>query len=160
MTLFALNILLALAWAALWGGMGLANLVAGFVLGFIGLRLVRGLIPASQQGYFRALPQSFALAAYFFKELAKSCIQVARDCIARKPNLTPTIVHMPLDVKTDLEIFLVANLITLTPGTLTLDVAEDRSYLVVHSIYGGDDAALIADLKSGMEAHVMKVFHP
>ena len=160
MTLFALNILLALAWAALWGGMGLANLMAGFVLGFFVLRLARGLIPEGQQGYFRVLPQTILLAAYFLKELVKSCIQVARDCIKRDPQLTPTIVHMPLDVKTDLEIFLVANLITLTPGTLTLDVAEDRSYLVVHSIYGGDDDALIADLKAGMEAHVMKVFHP
>lgn len=160
MTLFALNILFSIAWGALWGELGLANLLAGFVLGFFGLRLVRGLIPASQQGYFRALPQSLYLAAYFFKELCKSCIQVARDCVARRPNINPTIVHMPLDVKTDIEIFLVANLITLTPGTLTLDVSEDRSYLVVHSIYGGDDDALIADLKAGMEAHVMKVFHP
>ena len=160
MTLFALNILMAVAWSALWEGFSLINLLAGFALGFVSLWLVRGLIDPARQGYFRTLPQSVLLAIYFFKELVKSCIQVARDCVARHPNINPTIVHMPLDVKTDLEIFLVANLITLTPGTLTLDVAEDRSYLVVHSIYGGDDAALIADLKAGMEAHVMKVFHP
>ena len=79
--------------------------------------------------------------------------------MSRHP-LHPAIVHMPLDVTTDVEIFLVANLISLTPGTLTLDVAEDRSDLVIHSIYGEDPVALVAELKGGMERRVREVFEP
>lgn len=159
MTFLVLNILLAIAWAALWSGFSALNLLAGFLLGYGVLWLGRDLIGRNGQArYFRALPQSLVLAAYFVKELVKSCVMVARDCIASRPNLHPAIVIMPLDVRSDLEIFLVANLISLTPGTLTLDVAPDRSFLVIHSIYAEDPDALVAELKAGMEHRVREVF--
>lgn len=159
MTFLALNILLAIAWAALWNSFSLTMLVAGFSIGYGGLWFTSGLVGKDdERRYFRVLVQSIILAVYFVKELIKSCITVARDCVARRPNLNPAIVCMPLDAESDLEIFLVANLISLTPGTLTLDVAEDRSFLVIHSIYAKDPDALIADLKGGMEHRVREVF--
>ncbi|OWJ76575.1 Na+/H+ antiporter subunit E [Haematobacter genomosp. 1] len=158
MTLLAMNGLLAIAWGALWGSLSPINLLAGFLLGYAGLWFARDLIGRGEQHYFRALPQSVILAVYFVKELVKSCVNVARDCISPKPRLHPAIVRMPLDVTSDIEIFLVANLISLTPGTLTLDVAEDRSFLVIHSIYAEDPDALVAELKSGMEHRVREVF--
>lgn len=158
MTLIAANLILALIWAALWNNFTPLVLVTGFMLGYCALWFVRGLIGQGEARYFRAVVQGIILAVYFVKELTKSCILVARDCIAPRPNLHPAIVKMPLDVQSDLEIFLLANLITLTPGTLTLDVAEDRSFLVIHSIYAEDADALVADLKSGMEHRVKEVF--
>ena len=159
MIFFALNAALALAWAALWGNFSYGNLAGGFIFGFAGLWFARRLIdPDGERGYFRALPQSFVLTAYFLKELVKSCIMVARDCIARKPRLRPAIVRFPIGPKSDLELFMLANLITLTPGTLTLDVAEDRSVLFIHSIYADDPESVIADLRTGMEHRVGRVF--
>lgn len=158
MTFFALNILLAIAWAALWSNLSPIMLLTGFVLGYCALWFGRVLIGQGESRYFRAIPQGVILAVYFVKELIKSSLLVARDCIAPKPNLHPAIVKMPLDVESDLEIFLLANLITLTPGTLTLDVAEDRSFLVIHSIYADDPDALVDDLKGGMEYRVREVF--
>ena len=162
MSLLALNVLLAIAWAALWNSFSLTMLFTGFLLGYGGLWFARDLILATDQQhrYFRTLWQSVVLIVYFIKELVKSCLMVARDCIARQPRLHPAIVRMPLDVETDLEILLVANLISLTPGTLTLDVAPDRSFLVIHSIYARDKEALVADLKNGMEYRVKEVFRP
>ncbi|WP_295049095.1 Na+/H+ antiporter subunit E [uncultured Paracoccus sp.] len=161
MKLLAINVLLAVAWSALWNGFSVMNLLAGFVIGFGALWFARDLVAeGDERRYFRALPQTLVLTVYFLKELVKSCVMVARDCIAPRPNLHPAIVRMPLDGRSDAEIFLLANLITLTPGTLTLDVAPDRSVLVVHSIYATDEAALIADLKSGMERRIGKVFRP
>ncbi len=162
-----MNIALALVWAALWGSFSPANLLGGFVVGSAALRFAPGLPSRPAQGhtaelaaarYFRALPQAIVLGLYFIKELVKSCLMVARDCIARKPRLHPAIVRMPIGEKSDLELFVLANLITLTPGTLTLDVAPDRSALIIHSIYAQDPEALIADLKSGMEHRVREVF--
>lgn len=159
MIFFALNATLALAWAALWGSFSYGNLLGGFVFGFAGLWFSRRLIDCDgEHQYFRTLPQSFVLVAYFLKELVKSCVMVARDCIAREPRLHPAIVRFPIGGKSDPEIFLLANLITLTPGTLTLDVAEDRSFLVIHSIYAKDPESVIADLRAGMEHHVGRVF--
>ena len=159
MSLLAMNVLLAIAWAALWGSFGPVDLAAGFLFGFAALWFGRRLAGSAQDTrYFRALPQGGILFAYFLKELVKSCLMVARDCIARDPRLHPAIVRMPIEPKSDLEIFILANLITLTPGTLTLDVAEDKSFLVIHSIYAEDAEALVADLKSGMEHRVREVF--
>lgn len=159
MTFLALNMLIAICWAALWNSFSAASLLAGFGLGYLALWFARG-IGGDGAGahYFRMVPQSVCLTIYFCKEFILSCLYVARDALAREPALHPAIVEMPLDAKTDLEIFLVANLISLTPGTLTLDVAPDRSFLVIHSIYAKDPDKLVADLKSGMEAQVLKVF--
>ncbi|MDF3608123.1 Na+/H+ antiporter subunit E [Paracoccus sp. DMF-8] len=159
MTLFAVNILLALVWAALWGAFSPLDLLGGFVFGFAALWFARATLGAGQARYFRTLPQVLILFVYFVKELVKSCLLVARDCIAARPALHPAIVKMPIGPKSDLEIFVLANLITLTPGTLTLDVADDKTHLLIHSIYAQDEDALVADLKSGMEYRVEKVFH-
>lgn len=159
MTYLAMNVLLALAWGALWGSFAPIDLLGGFLFGYAGLWFSRRLVTHEDEArYFRALPQSIALFFYFIKELVKACLMVARDCIARKPRLHPAIVHLPIGPKSDLEIFILANLITLTPGTLTLDVADDKSFLVIHSIYCADADALIEDLQTGMEQHVRKVF--
>jgi len=161
MKLLAINVVLAVTWSALWSGFSLPNLLAGFTIGYCALWFARDLIAdRDERQYFRAVPQTVVLIAFFIQELIKSCVMVARDCIAPCPNLHPAIVKMPLDAHSDAEIFLLANLITLTPGTLTLDVAEDRSFLIVHSIYATDEAALIDDLKSGMERRIGKVFRP
>ena len=99
------------------------------------------------------------LTPWFLKELVKSCLLVARDCLRPKLALAPAIVRMPLEPgKSDAEIFLLSSLITLTPGTLTLDVAPDRSFLSIHTLYGQDPDAVIRELKSGMERRVHEVF--
>lgn len=160
MTLLAINTLLAIAWGALWGSFAPINLLAGFAFGFAALWFARRIVGAEGARYFRTLPQALILFVYFLKELVKSCLLVARDCIALRPALHPAVVKLPLGPKSDLEIFILANLITLTPGTLTLDVADDKSHLVIHSIYAEDADALIADLQSGMEHRVREVFRP
>ncbi|MEM9787739.1 MAG: Na+/H+ antiporter subunit E, partial [Pseudomonadota bacterium] len=68
------------------------------------------------------------------------------------------ILEMPLDVKSDIEILLVTNLISLTPGTLSLDVTPDRKTLIVHAMFADDPDEVIASLKSGMERLVKEVF--
>jgi multicomponent Na+:H+ antiporter subunit E len=71
--------------------------------------------------------------------------------------MTPGIVRVPLDVKTDFEITLLANLISLTPGTLSLDVSEDRKVLYVHTMYVGDKDKFIEGIKSGFERRLLKL---
>lgn len=158
MTFLLLNLLVALSWAALWGEISFATLSSGFVLGLITLWFARSTAGFGDTRYFRVIGQSLILFVYFCKELWLSSVKVARTALSRDMGLNPAIVKMPLDVKTDLEIFLVANLISLTPGTLTLDVAPDRSFLVIHTIYGEDPEAVVEELKSGMEHRVKEVF--
>lgn len=70
------------------------------------------------------------------------------------------IIAVPLDTKTDLEITIFSSLVSLTPGTLSIDVSADKSHLFVHAMYieKGDTAALAQELKEGFERRVIRIF--
>jgi multicomponent Na+:H+ antiporter subunit E len=85
------------------------------------------------------------LAAVFLRDLTLSSVAVARAVLAPRIPV-PSFVTVPLaKAETDLEITLVANHITLTPGTLTVDVSRDRRTLLVHSLLA-DQADVRADV--------------
>ena len=73
-------------------------------------------------------------------------------------RMRPAIVAIPLDVRRDFEITLLANLITLTPGTLSLDVSSDKRVLYVHSMYVDDIDAFRREIKNGFERRVKELF--
>ena len=64
----------------------------------------------------------------------------------------------PLTVDRDFEITLLANLITLTPGTLSVDVSEDRRFLYVHALDCSDPAGTKRDIANGFEKKIMEAF--
>lgn len=108
----------------------------------------------------RRLPAILALAWLFLVELAKSAVRVAvlvcrPDMMAR---IKPAIFAFPLSPQSDASITMLANLITLTPGTLSVDVSEDRTTLFVHAIDMEDREASIAEIASGFETRVKAVF--
>ena len=72
--------------------------------------------------------------------------------------LKPGIFAYPLTVKSDFEIALLANLITLTPGTLSADLTDDRRCLLVHAFNVDDEQALVASIKERYEAPLREIF--
>jgi multicomponent Na+:H+ antiporter subunit E len=157
MNLFAFNIVLAVVWAALTASFTLTSLLVGFVLGFVALWLAQPLFE-QRQGYFLRVWRILRLTGYFLYELVVSSVRVAWDVVTPRHLSNPAIIEMPLDVKSDLEILLVTNLISLTPGTLSLDVTPDRKTLIVHAMFADDPEALVQDLKNGMERKVREIF--
>lgn len=96
------------------------------------------------------------LFVLFLWDLVLSSIQVARVVIAPGDATAPRFVTVPLRVGTDLEIMLLANFISLTPGTLSVDVSRDRRTLLVHDILAGDSSeAARASVRDGIEARVL-----
>jgi len=128
MNAFAANILLAFAWAAMTGEFSMASLLTGLVLGFFALWLSAPLT-GIERLYFVRIWRIVRLALYFLYELTMSSLRVAWDVIRPTPRNRPALVEMPLTVQSDIEILLLTNLISLTPGTLSVDVAPDRSTL-------------------------------
>ena len=157
MSLFAINILLALSWALLTSTFSFGSVVSCYLIGFGALWLAQPLFQHSGHYFVRSC-RSLQLALYFVYDLLMSSFRVAWDVITPQDLSTPRILEMPLDTKTDLEILLVTNLISLTPGTLSLDVSDDRRILYVHAMFAEDPEQVIKDLKSGMERMVLKVF--
>ncbi len=156
MHLFIANVLLALAWALVTGSFTLLNLTFGFLVGLLALVLIRDLVgPVT---WVRRVRLALALAVLFLKELVKSAWRVACLVLRPKLDLKPGIIAVPLTVTEDFEITLLANLVTLTPGTLSVDVSEDRRILYVHCLDVPDSEAAIADIRDGFERIIMETF--
>lgn len=89
---------------------------------------------------------ALAFLLYYLKEMARANVQVALDSVRPRPRIHPALVEFPVEVRTDLQLSLLANLITMTPGTLCVDISEDRRIMVIHTLYGKDPANAIRAL--------------
>lgn len=154
MNIFVLNAVLALGWAALTGDFALSSLLVGFSLGYLALWVARPLF--GETTYFERVWRVLRLAALFVYELVVSSVRVVWDVITPSHLSRPGIIAMPLDAEGEGEILLVANLISLTPGTLSLDVSPDRKTLYVHAMFVDDPDRLRRELKQGMERWVIE----
>jgi multisubunit Na+/H+ antiporter MnhE subunit/energy-converting hydrogenase Eha subunit H len=96
-----------------------------------------------------------SLAGSFFRELLMSVKEVVLTILHPRRVQHSAIVAVPLDVSSDLGISLLANMITLTPGTTSLHVSEDRKVLYVHVMNHSENT--VAQIKSGFERKVMEV---
>ena len=154
---FLNNILLTFVWVALTGNFGFLNFLFGFVLGFMILWVIT--IGNSEAKYFRILPKIISFFFFFIYELIKANVQVAYDVITPTFYMKPGIIQVPLDAKTDVEITFLANLISLTPGTLSLDVSEDKKILYVHALYANHENLdkMKHALKHGFERRLMEL---
>ena len=158
MNFAALTLVLAFVWASITGNFSVLNLALGASISVVALWIVREHV--ATPNYFKKIGRLLSLAILFFIELALSSLRVAMLVMSPdlKSKLKPGIIAFPLTVKTDVEITLLANLITLTPGTLSIDVSDDRKVLYVHAIAVPSKRALIRDIASGFEAKILKVF--
>ncbi|RYE11216.1 MAG: hypothetical protein EOP22_01690 [Hyphomicrobiales bacterium] len=98
-----------------------------------------------------------SLIALFVRELILSALRVAWLVVQPKPHMRPAIIAYPLTVTSDAQITLLANLITLTPGTLSVDVSDDRKTLYIHVIDMPSREGLIGDIAGGFETKVLGV---
>lgn len=155
MNLLFLHILLTFAWMALTGGFTSTNFVVGFVLAI-------PVIWLSQRGegtflLMVRLRRIISFSGFFLWELIKANLRVAHDVLTRRHHMRPGVIAVPLDTLTDMEILLLTTLITLTPGTLSLDVSSTRSTLYIHAMYIDDPEEFRQTIRQGYERRVREV---
>jgi multicomponent Na+:H+ antiporter subunit E len=151
------TILLALAWAALQGEFSLGNLVVGYIFGYVILALLAkgGVMPSNFAGRFA---HAVGLALYFVWALILANIKVALDVVRPRTGIQPAVVGIPLDITKEGEILLLSMLINITPGSVTLDLSDDRKTLYVHVMHMEDPDATRAEIKKGFERRVKRLF--
>ncbi|MEM8788211.1 MAG: Na+/H+ antiporter subunit E [Pseudomonadota bacterium] len=154
MSYFAANMFLAAAWAIFFGGFTWLTVLSGFAVGYGALWLLQPLTGV-RSTYFKRVWYWLKLLVMFHYELLVSSVQVLWDIVTPTHRARPAILEMPLDTKTDTGILLVTNLISLTPGTLSLDVSDDRKTLKIHAMFADDPEEVCRALKSGMERWVI-----
>lgn len=155
MNAFALNVFLAIVWAAGTGQFSLVNLIVGFVLGYLVLVLVGRIIGATS--YVRRVLATVGFVVFLVGEIFKANLRLTRDVITRGERMQAAIIAYPLRAETDEEIVILANLISLTPGSLSLDVSGDRKLLYVHTLYFKDRETFNREIHDGFERRVLEL---
>lgn len=153
--LFLMNILLSFIWVALTGSMYYTNFMFGFLLGFGILWIMNR--NDSDRRYFFQVPKVIGFAFYFLVQMIKANLQVAYDVMTPKYFTRPGIVRYPMNAKTDMEINLLAMMVSLTPGTLIMDLSEDRKSVYIHVMYLNDPEVFIEEMRTGLERRLLDV---
>lgn len=145
---------LVVVWVALWGELSVANIASGALVAtmlLVILPLRRGV-----QMRFRLGP-TLRLAGYFARELVQANVVVAWEVLTPSNRINEGIVAVPIASSSPLLTTLVANAITLTPGTLTLEVRADEGLLYVHVLHLHSIEAVRHDV-ANLERHVLRAF--
>lgn len=152
---FLMNILLTLIWVALTGALTPVNFGFGFIASFLILWLMAR--KGSDTRYFLRLPKIIGFCLFYFVEMIKANLQVAHDVVTPHYFMKPGIVGLPLDAKTDFEITMLSNMISLTPGTLVVDLSTDRKIMYVHVMYLKSKEDFIETTKRGLEKKLLEI---
>ncbi|GAB4462081.1 MAG: Na+/H+ antiporter subunit E [Anaerolineae bacterium] len=156
LAMFLLNLLLALAWVALTGQATPLNFIIGFGLGLALLALMQR--AAGRPAYAARLGKTLLFLGYFGWQIVVANLRVTRDILLPRGRMQPAVVDVPLDLTDPAAITLLANVITLTPGTLSLDVAADRRTLYVHAMHVSSADEFRREIKDGFERIIKEMF--
>jgi multicomponent Na+:H+ antiporter subunit E len=153
--LLLLNLVLAMTWAALQGELSVANLAIGFGISAALIYLFRRMF--FRPRYFRKGVVGLTLAAVFIKEIIKSNIAVL--CVVLNPwlRVRSGVIAVPTELTDDVALTMLANMITLTPGTLTLDISPDRRYLYVHTLNLDDPEDVKREIHQAFEVYLREL---
>ena len=151
-----LTLTLILLWLLLVNQLSAGHLVLGALLGW--------LIPLATTRFWperTRLRHPLALLRYggvVIVDIVRGSFLVAYLILRGPSSLRPAFVRIPLTLRTDLAISLLANTISLTPGTVSVFLSEDRRTLIVHTLDTGDAAAVVAEIKRRYEDPLKRIF--
>jgi len=150
-----INLVIAIMWMFLSETYTLTSFIAGFILGIILLLLLNRFIPG--RFYLDRFVKIIQLIFLFIKELIKSNIDIVKLVYTPKPDIEPGIFAYETELKSDWELTLLANLITLTPGTLSVAFSNDNSTIYIHAMDIDDIDESIQSIKNTFEKAIMEV---
>jgi multicomponent Na+:H+ antiporter subunit E len=150
--MFLLNMLLAIIWMIFRNSFQVTDFLVGFFVSFLVISVIQYVL---QRGYYGSqVLQVIGLMGFCIWAIVLANIAIAQIVLTRKIALYPGVVAIPLDVRNDAAIALLAFLITLIPGTVSLGASDDRSTLYVHSILVYDADVFRQTIKAEFERRV------
>jgi multicomponent Na+:H+ antiporter subunit E len=150
-----LNGLLALIWMLLANDMTFVGFVVGYVIGMAFLFALRRFF--KHPFYLRKVWAIVKLFGLFLKELVLSNVAVIGHIMRPRLSVRPGVFAYRTELRSDWEVTLLACLITLTPGTLTLEVSPGQDTLYIHAIDIGDADELKRQIKGSFERAIREV---
>lgn len=155
MKFFLSHLIFSFLWGKFWNDFSFLILFFGFLLGW----LIFYFIPfPGFRPYAKKLLFFLKFLLNFFAEIVLANLQVARAALKPKLDLKPSFLAYPLKVQNDLEITLLANAITLTPGTISVEVSADKKTLFIHALFGEEDQAIMQRIQKKLEEPILRIF--
>lgn len=154
--LLIVNLFISLLWPTLNGDYSLGSVFTGFVLGFIVLTIV-------QRSYGKYYFYAAEMLGYVLYAILQSNLKLAglvlRALVSRELALRPAIIAVPLNITNPFERTLLASVITLTPGTLSVDLGEQdgQDVLYVHTINLTDPNEMRREITESFERRILRL---
>lgn len=152
-----LNIILACLWMFLESSFSFATFIIGFIIGIFLLFFMRRFL--GSRFYLFRLFALVKLVFRFLHDLIVSTVHVSRNVLKKDMNIRPGLFRYDTTLETDWEVTMLALLITLTPGTLSIDISDDYKAIYVHSLHVPNIEEEIATIRKSYEGAIMEVFH-
>ena len=148
-----MNLIMAAVWGALQENITAGGFMIGFVIGFLVLSVI-------YRGYAGTILGIFGFIIFMVWSIIVASFQVAGYVLAPRMKLDQGIVAVPLDVRSDLEIAILASSITLTPGTISIHIgrnSDGENVLYVHNLVMGDPDDVRRTIKRDFERRILRV---
>ncbi len=153
LVLFLVNVIVAFAWQLIVPLFGFLDYLIGFVIGFVTITLFH-------RPYMWRAYRFLYFIGYVLWAIVLSNLSIAKLVLQPKPKLDPGIIAVPLTVSTGLEIMILASVITLTPGTISVDLGKNEAgqqVLYVHNLRVGDPDTFRRSVHDGFERLLLQV---
>ncbi|MCF1751665.1 Na+/H+ antiporter subunit E [Mariniradius sediminis] len=150
------NLLLAVIWVIATGVATAENFIFGFIIG-LGILWITA-TKKSDRKYFVILPKLVYFFLFLVWKLILSNISTVKESLYSKSKLEPGIVKVPLTLKDEFHIVTLANLVSLTPGTMVMDISDDMKVMYVHVMHLEDKDKFIRELKEDFENKLIELF--
>jgi len=152
-----INMLLAFVWVFLDTTYTITEFVVGFILGAI-ITGFYARLSGRRDFYLHRFFKFLKFLLVCIYELYIACFQVLRLVLSPKLNLKPGIIRMKVDLPTDFQLVFLASLINLTPGTLTLEVSQNKKTLYIHALNINDAEKIVSDISKSFEDGIREVW--
>lgn len=143
-------------WLLLNNTIALSHVVLGFILATAIPILTRSMLDDHPKLHRPWLAIKYLLV--LLKDIAVCNVEVAIQVMGPVSRINPGFIAIPLDITGKFPITLLANTISLTPGTVSAEVSEDLQWLYVHVLNLGDEEAVIRSIKQNYEAPLKEMF--
>lgn len=151
---------LAAVWVGLTGEVTLATFVVGMILGVLIIQLFGRRTLKVLKLNIRHLWPLIQLFFIFLYELLVANLTVLSKVFSPRLNIKPGIIKVPIEVEGPFWITTLANMITLTPGTLTVEISPDNHYFYVHCLNIDNEESIVSDIKDTFEKKILEVYRP
>lgn len=153
-----INLLLAVLWMFMGSEFSVASFAAGYIMGLLVVFMMRRFLPGSF--YIKRVWRIIKLFFIFIIEMVKANIDVVKIVLSPKIDVHPGFYAYPCDLEEDWEVVLLSSLITLTPGTVVVAIADDHSTIYIHGVDMRSADEEIENIKRSFEKVIKEVAKP